>query len=77
MSLVFFMPSRYQHHGVMYLYTNIHFSIFEIQAYFVFKDNWWLFKNENNGLSGGNRAAGFTNMNYLQRLQITRELLSI
>lgn len=77
MSLVFFIPSCYQHHSIMYLYTKMHFSIFEIQAYFICQDNWWLFKNENDGLNGGNRAAGFTSMNYLQRLQITRELLSI
>lgn len=36
MSLAFFIPSCYQHHWVMYLYTKIHFSIFEIQAYFIF-----------------------------------------
>lgn len=44
---------------------------------FFFQDNWWLFKDEKDGLNGGNHTAGFTSMNYLQRLQITKEVLSI
>lgn len=61
----------------MYLYAKIQFSIFEKEAYFFFQDNWWLFKNEKDRLNGGNHTAGFTSMNYLERLQITKELLSI
>ena len=60
----------------MYLCTKIQFSIFEKEAFF-FQDNWWLFKDEKDGLNGGNHTAGFTSMNYLQRLQITKEVLSI
>lgn len=58
----------------MYLYTKIQFSIFEKEADFIlfFQDNWWLFKNEKDGLNGGNQTAGFTSMSYSQRLQIAK-----
>ena len=61
----------------MYLYTKIQFSIFEKGLFYFFQDNWWLFKNEKDRLNGGNHTAGFTSMNNLQRLQITKEVLSI
>lgn len=45
--------------------------------FFFFQDNWCLFKNEKDRLNAGNHTAGFTSMNYLQRLQINKEVLSI
>ena len=35
------------------------------------QDNWLLFKNGKDRLNGGNHTAGYTSMNYLQRLKIT------